>query len=566
MEESLQRTIGNLGNWDEIRQFKANAEARNRFTADVEEALRRRAIELGKQLVSAKTGMELSKLSPAEEKIIEAVGEYAAIKAVQKSHASRTFTQIKNHGLLGAAEAAVCHNKPTAGFHELAEAGHSDLSYEQIVIDYPDEFSSRALWFSRRTLGLPNEFDQPPIEAKDLTQVRTGTLIQWLKQRAKENGGYIPSYTNADAAQVLGFEDAQKYGRVHGNLQSRIDFACYRQGLPPLGLTAEAPFDNAWGEARRGWVFPVASMQKAAQGRKWADSDFDAILRETEGLPGRAYLVWQAAVASESEKMRTWAYAYGDQPKSALPRSEAPSLARNERWGRDELILALYLYMKHRDKPLQKGAPEIASLSNLLNDLGAVLGQKNSNTYRNENGVYMKLMNFRNRDPHYKAEGRVGLTRGNKDEEEVWNEFSGNPERLAETAEFIRKNIQAHTDDADLGGPDEPEIAEAEEGKLATRVHRYRERDRGLIEKAKMAALKKYGRLFCVACGFDFVKRYGEAGNGVIDVHHTKPVHTMQPGDKTKVTDLVLLCSNCHRIVHSRREWLTVDEVKAKLR
>lgn len=566
MDESVKRTIGNLENWEEIRQFKANAEARNRFTAEIGEALRRRSIELGKQLVATKTGLDFSELSPAEERIIEAVGEYAAIKAVRKSHASRTFIQIKNHGLLGAAEAAVCHNKPTAGFHELADAGHSDLSYEQIVVDHPDEFSPRALWYARRTLGLPNEFDHAPAEGDDSTQTRTQVLLGWLQAVARDNAGKIPPYTNADAASILGFEDMGKYGRVQGNIQSRIDFACYRQGLPPLGLTAEEPFEQAWGADGLDWVFPVASMQEGAQDRHWQDGDFDAILRETERLPGQAYLLWKDAIARESEKVRVWAYSYGAKPKAPKFPTPSQSTNRNERWGRDELILALHLYMTHRERPLQKGAPEIAALSHLLNQLGAVLGQRSTTTYRNENGVYMKLMNFRNRDPQYKAEGKVGLTRGNKDEEEVWNEFARNPERLAEAASFIRDNIQAHTDDADLSGPDEPEISEAEEGKLATRVHRYRERDRGLVEKAKSAALQKYGRLFCAACDFDFVKRYGNTGEGVIDVHHTKPVHTMQPGDKTKVTDLVLLCSNCHRIVHSRRRWLTVDEVKAMLR
>lgn len=566
MEESVKRTIENLENWDEVRQFRANAEARNRFTVEIGEALRGRSIELGKQLVATRAGRDFSALSPAEEKIIEAVGEYAAIKAVQKSHASRTFMQIKNHGLLGAAEAAVCHNKPTAGFHELADAGHSDLSYEQIVVDHPDEFSPRALWFARRTLGLPNEFDHAPAEEGDSTQTKTRALLGWLQREAKNNGGLIAPYTNADAASLLGFEEMGRYGRVQGNIQSRIDFSCYRLGLPPLGLTAEEPFEQAWGADGLDWVYPVASMQESAQARHWQDGDFDSILRETERLPGQAYLLWKDAVAREAEKVRAWAYSYGDRTKA--PKASVPNqpTARNERWGRDELILALDLYMTHREKPLQKGSPEITALSQLLNALGAVLGQRGSTTYRNENGVYMKLMNFRTRDPEYRAEGKVGLTRGNKDEEEVWNEFAADPERLAEAAAFIRSNVQAHSDDADLSGPDEPEIAEAEEGRLATRIHRSRERNRGLVEKAKSAALKRYGRLFCAACDFDFVSRYGSTGEGVIDVHHTKPVHTMQPGDTTKVTDLVLLCSNCHRIVHSRRRWLTVDEVRAMLR
>nr|WP_262379931.1 hypothetical protein [Pseudomonas sp. WS 5414] len=27
-------------------------------------------------------------------------------------------------------------------------------------------------------------------------------------------------------------------------------------------------------------------------------------------------------------------------------------------------------------------------------------------------------------------------------------------------------------------------------------------------------------------------------------------MHTLQPGDKTKLADLALLCANCHRVVH----------------
>lgn len=565
MDENVKRTIENLADWDQVRQFRINAETSNRLTPEIAEAIRKRSIELGKRLVASRTGQSFADLSPAEEKIIEAVAEYAAIKAVQRSHASYTFRQIKNHGLLGAAEAAVSHSKPTTGFQALADADHADLSYERIIVDHPDEFSPRALWYAKRTLGLPDDLRQAPAAKGDPVQTRTQVLLSWLQRSAKDHGGKLPPYTNADAAYVLGFEDMGKYGRVQGNIQSRIDFACYRQGLPPLGLTAEEPFEQAWGSDGLDWVFPVASMQEAAQGKLWLDRDFDAVLRETERLPGQAHLLWKESVAEEREKLRAWAYSFGDKPKQAGQVS-SPAATRNERWGRDELILALHLYLSHREKPLQKGAPEILELSQVLNELGKVLGQRNTTTYRNENGVYMKLMNFRNRDPEYTAGGKVGLKGGNKDEEEVWREFAGDPVRLADAAEFIRKNIQAHTNDADLSGPDEPEIAEAEEGKLATRVHRYRERDRGLIEKAKAAALKKYGRLFCMACDFDFVKRYGDAGEGVIDVHHTKPIHTMQPGDKTKVTDLVLLCSNCHRIVHSKREWLNLEQVKAALR
>ncbi|WP_420210831.1 HNH endonuclease [Burkholderia aenigmatica] len=177
----------------------------------------------------------------------------------------------------------------------------------------------------------------------------------------------------------------------------------------------------------------------------------------------------------------------------------------------------------------------------------------------------MKLMNFRSLDPEYTAQGKTGLTRGNKDEALVWNEFSGDMQRLAEVAQFIRDGIAEHTNGIDLAGPDELGIEEAEEGRVATRMHRFRERDRRLVSAAKKQAREQHGRLFCVACGFDFSKQYGDLGDGVIDVHHTKPVHTMRPGEKTNVSDLILLCSNCHRIVHSKRKWLTLEQLKAAL-
>jgi hypothetical protein len=43
--------------------------------------------------------------------------------------------------------------------------------------------------------------------------------------------------------------------------------------------------------------------------------------------------------------------------------------------------------------------------------------------FRNPNGVYMKLMNFRRFDPVYRAQGKSGLVRGNKLEEIVWRDF-----------------------------------------------------------------------------------------------------------------------------------------------
>lgn len=58
-------------------------------------------------------------------------------------------------------------------------------------------------------------------------------------------------------------------------------------------------------------------------------------------------------------------------------------------------------------------------------------------------------------------------------------------------------------------------------------------------------------------CTFDFAKVYGALGADFIEIHHTKPVAKMKPGSKTKLSDLALLCSNCHRMAHRKREPLS---------
>lgn len=563
MNERIARTIANLANWDEIATFESNARAQKRLDADVAERLRLRSVELAKLYVADKTGLDLAHLSPAEEKIVEAVGEYAAIMKRKGTPPSRTLQQIKNRGLLGAAEASVSQTTPTQGYQSLADESKEELSYEQIVLDHPEEFSPRAVWYARRTLGLPNDSDVAPADVSKDVQVRTVKVIEWLKEMAREHDGVIPEFTNADTAAHLGMHDLQRYGRVLGNIQSRIDFACYQCGFPPLGLAALAPFERAWSQGERDWVFPVASMQFAAQNKVWSDNDFDRVLRATEGLPGQAHHSWVEESSTHGQSVKDWACGFGTSQSDLTGQNGVDALAkRNPVWSRDELILALDIYLRHRGTPPAKDSSEVVELSEFLNQMGRALGIAESETYRNPNGVYMKMMNFMHRDPDYIKDGRVGLTRGNKDEEVVWEEFASNPARIAAVVAAIRATVSDHATDHALDGDDEPDIQEAEEGRVLTKLHRYRERDRKLVTSRKNLALKQAGRLVCEACGFDFSEKYGPSAEGIIDVHHTKPVHTLLPGDMTRLDDLALLCANCHRVVHSKKKWLTVDEIK----
>ena len=233
---------------------------------------------------------------------------------------------------------------------------------------------------------------------------------------------------------------------------------------------------------------------------------------------------------------------------------------RNPAWTRDELILALDLYVRSGGHPPAKEGAEISELSRILNRLSGAFGR--ATDFRNNNGIYMKLMNFRRFDPLFQAQGKIGLSRGNKLEEAIWNEFASDPSRLAQTANAIRAN---------LSEPNEPnlepiEIDEAEEGRVLTRAHLVRECSRKLVDAKKNEALQTAGRLACEACGFDFKETYGDRGDGFIEAHHAVPLHELLPGTKTRLADLHLLCANCHRMVHSRRPWLTIDQLRHCLR
>lgn len=112
----------------------------------------------------------------------------------------------------------------------------------------------------------------------------------------------------------------------------------------------------------------------------------------------------------------------------------------------------------------------------------------------------------------------------------------------------------------ELVPPTEDDLEGVDEGGLYLRQHLVRERDRGL-RKRKVDSVRKAGEtLACEVCGFDFGFVYGEHGRDYCEVHHRTPLH--ESGQtKTKLEDLAILCANCHRMIHRRNPWLSVEEL-----
>lgn len=105
-----------------------------------------------------------------------------------------------------------------------------------------------------------------------------------------------------------------------------------------------------------------------------------------------------------------------------------------------------------------------------------------------------------------------------------------------------------------------PDIDEAEEGSARYRIHLIRERDRKLVEKKK----KSQKNLSCEVCNFNFKKIYGE---NYCEVHHKVPLSALEKNKKTKLSDLAIVCSNCHRMLHhKRREILSIEELRKRIK
>lgn len=96
---------------------------------------------------------------------------------------------------------------------------------------------------------------------------------------------------------------------------------------------------------------------------------------------------------------------------------------------------------------------------------------------------------------------------------------------------------------------------------MALKQHLVRERSPKLIARAKELYKQKHGKLICQVCQFDFEEEYGHIGSNYIEGHHTKPVSEMLPGEETRVEDIAMVCVNCHRMLHRRRPWLSIEEL-----
>jgi len=225
----------------------------------------------------------------------------------------------------------------------------------------------------------------------------------------------------------------------------------------------------------------------------------------------------------------------------------------NPSWTKDETILALDLYLKCGEKIPSNTDKRVIALSALLRSMKIHPATDTNESFRNADGVAFKLQNLRQ-----VATGK-GLANFSAMYRAVWRGLGDKPDEVTKLADLIRQSVSILADE-------DPNIDDEEfaEGAMATRLHKRRERAKGLRPKL----LKKKaaeGVLCCDVCGRQYSSLGSDLEDAPFEAHHVVPL-AAAAARKTRLTDLALLCANCHRLIHRamsrKRQWVSIDEAR----
>lgn len=103
-------------------------------------------------------------------------------------------------------------------------------------------------------------------------------------------------------------------------------------------------------------------------------------------------------------------------------------MAETNNWTREETIIAFNVYCKIPFKKSSKTNPVIIKFAKLLG--------------RSPSALNMKIGNLGRLDPELRKQGIKGLINGSKVEEDVWNEFNGDWDKLAFESERLISKFQ----------------------------------------------------------------------------------------------------------------------------
>ncbi len=99
-----------------------------------------------------------------------------------------------------------------------------------------------------------------------------------------------------------------------------------------------------------------------------------------------------------------------------------------------------------------------------------------------------------------------------------------------------------------------------EQNKAEDYKHQKHEKNPAHIQLAKETNIEKFGRLECEVCSEKLEDI--EEGEGKYEVHFDAPQAEQISGKFSQDARLRVVCNNCHKIIHSQRPYLEVDELR----
>ena len=232
----------------------------------------------------------------------------------------------------------------------------------------------------------------------------------------------------------------------------------------------------------------------------------------------------------------------------------------NPDWIRDETILALDLYFACRGTVPDERDHRVVELSELLRRLPYHAAASRVASFRNPAGVAFKLQNLRQ-----VAIGK-GLDHASRVDREIWSDFGSQPEKIHHLAKLIRE-LAVRDKSLDLGDTKDSE-EDFLEGRLVTRMHKTHERSRK-IRKQLLILRRKRSSLQCDMCDGTSMAADMDLVDSIFEAHHRFLISTGEERN-TRLSDMALLCANCHRLLHraivSEKRWIDVVEGRAFLR
>ena len=225
-------------------------------------------------------------------------------------------------------------------------------------------------------------------------------------------------------------------------------------------------------------------------------------------------------------------------------------------WTYEEIVLAAELVKKNEWRGMNDSSAGVVTLSEILRGARLHPFEGRDPKFRNANGVARKTWDIATQHPDYQGK----KTRGNRLDSVVLNDFLADPDRMDREADAIKKALESG--ERPLDELEDLDVSHGE-GRLLISLHVRRERNRPLRAKKIMSVRSAGKPLACEVCEFNFETFYGRRGEGYVEVHHVVPLY-ISGEVATRVADLALVCSNCHRMIH-RIPWLTPGELRTSL-